>query len=248
MIPKKIHYIWFGGSPLPPLAQRCMASWKRYMPGYEIVRWDESNFDIDCCDYVREAISVKKWAFASDYARFKILYDHGGIYLDTDVELLRPLDEIVAKGPFMGFERDYTPSNDGTVAPGLGLAANPGLGLYKAILESYEGDHFVKPSGIYDQTTVVVRTTAILKTLGLENRPGIQEVAGVTIYPSEYFCPKDFLTHKVSLTENTYAIHHYDGSWAGPATRFKHKVMRFVGPKGVARFKELKGKLKGEAQ
>lgn len=87
MIPKKIHYIWFGGNPLPPLAERCIASWEKYMPGYEIVRWDESNFDTDCCDYVREAISVKKWAFASDYARFKILYEHGGVYLDTDVEL-----------------------------------------------------------------------------------------------------------------------------------------------------------------
>lgn len=127
MIPKKIHYIWFGGNPLPPLAERCIASWEKYMPGYEIVRWDESNFDTDCCDYVREAISVKKWAFASDYARFKILYEHGGVYLDTDVELLKPLDEIIQRGPFMGFEQDFSSGTAGAVAPGLGLAANPGL-------------------------------------------------------------------------------------------------------------------------
>lgn len=245
MIPKKIHYIWFGGNPLPPLAERCIASWEKYMPGYEIVRWDESNFDTDCCDYVREAISVKKWAFASDYARFKILYEHGGVYLDTDVELLKPLDEIIQRGPFMGFEQDFSSSAAGAVAPGLGLAANPGLGLYKTILDSYESDHFIKTGGVYDQTTVVVRTTDILKGLGLEDKPGIQEVSGITIYPSEYFCPKDFLTHEINVTENTYAIHHFDGSWAGPATHFKHKVMRAVGPRGVILFKAFKNIIKG---
>ena len=247
-IPKVIHYIWFGGSPLTPLAEKCIASWRKYCPDYEIVRWDESNFDIDCCDYVREAINAKKWAFASDYARFKILYEHGGIYLDTDVELVRPLDGIVAKGPFMGLEQDYTPSSEGMVAPGLGLAANPGLGLaanpglglYKTILESYEGDHFVKPDGTYDQTTVVVRTTLILKSLGLENKPGIQEVAGVTIYPKEYFCPKDLITHTMSLTENTHAIHHFDGSWLTLKQRFCFFAKRVLGEDAVT---FLKGRI-----
>lgn len=244
MIPKKIHYIWFGGSPLPPLAERCIASWRKYMPDYEIIRWDETNFDTGCCDYVREAVSVKKWAFASDYARFKILYENGGVYLDTDVELLKSLDEIVERGPFMGFEQDFDSTKSGTVAPGLGLAAKPGLSIYRTILDSYEADHFIKAGGVYDQTTVVVRTTEILKEVGLEEKPGIQTVAGVTIYPSEYFCPKDFLTHQIKVTDNTYAIHHFDGSWAGPATQVKHKIMRIVGPKGVELFRTFKGKLK----
>lgn len=216
-IPKTIHYIWFGGNPLPPLATHCIESWRRYMPDYKIVRWDESNFDVSCCDYVREAVEAKKWAFASDYARFKILYENGGIYLDTDVELLKPLDEIIEKGPFMGFEENCGTATGAAVAPGLGLAANPGLGLYKTILDSYERDHFIRDDGALDLTTVVTRTTAILREMGLEEKPGIQNVAGVTIYPKEYFCPKDFLTHKVTITENTYAIHHFDGSWLSPA-------------------------------
>lgn len=244
MIPKKIHYIWFGGSPLPPLAERCIASWRKHMPDYEIIRWDETNFDTGCCDYVREAVSVKKWAFASDYARFKILYEYGGVYLDTDVELLKSLDEIVERGPFMGFEQDFDSAKSGTVAPGLGLAANPGLGIFKTILDSYETDHFIKAGGVYDQTTVVVRTTDILKDVGLEEKPGIQNVAGLTIYPSEYFCPKDFLTHEINITEKTYAIHHFDGSWAGPATHVKHNITRIVGPKGVELFRAFKAKFK----
>ncbi len=253
MIPKKIHYIWFGGNPLPPLAERCIASWKRCMPDYEIVRWDESNFDVHACDYTTEAYERKKWAFVSDYARFQILYDEGGVYLDTDVELIKPLDDILAQGPFMGFESDPAPTSEGAVAPGLGLAANPGLGLaanpglglFNTILDSYKQDHFVKTNGVFDQTTVVVRTTTILRELGLREVPGIQEVAGVRIYPKEYFCPKDFLTLEVNITENTHAIHHFDGSWAGPATRLKHKVMRAVGPAGVTAFKALKNMLRG---
>ena len=97
-IPKIIHYCWFGGNPLPELAQKCIESWKKYCPDYEIKRWDETNFDLDCCDYVREAYQEKKWAFVSDYARFKILYEYGGVYFDTDVELIKPIDDIVEKG------------------------------------------------------------------------------------------------------------------------------------------------------
>lgn len=248
MIPETIHYIWFGGNPLSPLAEKCIASWQKYMPEYEIVRWDESNFDVNCCDYVREAISAKKWAFASDYARFKILYDNGGVYLDTDVELLKSLDPIVKAGPFMGCEANSSYSAGESVAPGLGLAANSGLGLYKTILDSYENDHFISGNGVFDQTTVVVRVTKILEELGFERRPGIQEVAGIKIYPSEYFCPKDFLTGKIHITDNTYSIHHFDGTWAGPFTRFKHKVMRTVGPKGISCFKLIKGNLRSGGQ
>lgn len=246
MIPKVIHYIWFGGNPLPPLAEKCIASWRKYMPDYEIRRWDESNFDVNACDYSREAYEHRKWAFVSDYARFQIIYEQGGIYLDTDVELIRPLDDILAEGSYMGFETDPAPDAAGTVAPGLGLAANPGLGLFKTLLDSYQGDDFVKPGGVYDQTTVVVRTTDILRGLGMREEPGIQEVAGVKLYPKEYFCPQDFITGETTITENTHSIHHYDASWAGPATRFKHKVMRTVGPRGVAAFKGLKSRLRGD--
>ena len=253
MIPKVIHYIWFGGNPLPPLAEQCIASWKRYMPDYEIKRWNEDNFDVHACDYTSEAYEHGKWAFVSDYARFQILYDEGGVYLDTDVELIKPLNDILAEGPYMGFETDPAPGGQSSVAPGLGLAANPGLGLaanpglglLKTVIDSYQGDHFVKPGGIYDQTTIVVRTTNILRDMGMREEPGIQEVAGVRLYPKEYFCPQDFITGETRFTENTHSIHHYDASWAGPVTRLKHKVMHAVGPQGVAAFKGLKSKLRG---
>ena len=250
MIPKKIHYIWFGGNPLPPLAKKCLASWRKYMPDYEILRWDESNFDVRSCNYVSEAYDAKKWAFVSDYARFKILYEHGGVYLDTDVELVRSLNPILEQGPYMGFEVDCHEGSEGRVAaglgmaanPGLGMAANPGLGLYKTILDSYEKNHFTLPDGSQDLTTVVTRVTKILKEQGLQDAPGVQDVAGVRIYPTEYFCPKDPLTLRLKLTNNSYSIHHYDGSWTTGKEKFHKKVSYLIGPKATALAKKMLGR------
>lgn len=240
-LPRKIHYCWFGGSPLGEKEVACIESWKKYLPDFEIVRWDESNFNVRCCDYVSEAYDSKKWAFVSDYARFKILFDNGGLYFDTDVELIKPIDDIIAAGPFMGFERDCPGSGNNasaksgpTVAAGLGMSANSGLGLYKTVLESYDGDHFVKPDGSFDKTTIVTRVTNILVDLGLKNVPGTQSVAGVTIYPAEYFNPKDFATGKISLTENTRSIHHFDASWYSPAEKFEYRIAASLRKKGIS--------------
>ena len=224
-IPKTIHYCWFGGNPLGPAELKCIDSWRKFFPDYKIVRWDESNFDVRCCTYVSQAYNAKKWAFVSDYARFAILYERGGLYFDTDVEIIRPMDDIIAKGPFMGFERDAgSAENTCTVAPGLGLSASPGLDLYELILASYEADEFVKTDGTLDQTTVVTRITEILFSLGLKDVPGVQEVAGVTIYPSEYFNPKDFRTGKINVTANTRTIHHFGMSWYSESEKYRHKV------------------------
>lgn len=221
-IPKVIHYCWFGGNPLGEKELACIQSWRRYLPDYEIKQWDETNWNVNCCDYVAEAYEAKKWAFVSDYARFDILYRYGGLYFDTDVEIIKPIDDIIAAGPFMGFETDCPGSgnnartgqaNKATVAAGLGLSANPGLGLYKTILDSYKDDHFVNDDGSYDQTSVVYRVTGLLRDLGLRDMPGIQTVAGITIYPSEYFNPKSYLTGAVSLTRNTRSVHHFSMSW-----------------------------------
>ncbi len=128
-IPKIIHYCWFGGNPLPQMAQRCIDSWKKYLPDYEIKQWDETNFDVNIIPYTRQAYEAKKYAFVSDYARFLILYQYGGLYFDTDVEVIKPLDDIVAKGPFMGCQDKYTPRGDVYslhVAPGLGLGVYAG--------------------------------------------------------------------------------------------------------------------------
>ena len=207
-IPKTIHYCWFGGNPLPKLAQKCINSWKKYCPDYDIKRWDETNFDLDCCDYVREACQEKKWAFVSDYARFKILYENGGVYFDTDVELIKPIDDIVEKGSFMGLEQ----SEEISVATGLGLGADVGSSLLEEILDSYHHSHFIKnESGSYE--TVVTRVTRIILKYGSINPKEISEVAEINIYPSEYFCPLSFYTGKMTITNNTRSIHHYTASW-----------------------------------
>lgn len=207
-IPKTIHYCWFGGNPLPKLAQKCIESWKKYCPDYNIKRWDETNFDLDCCDYVREAYQEKKWAFVSDYARFKILYENGGVYFDTDVELIKPIDDIVENGAFMGLEE----SSKVSVATGLGLGAEKGSFLLAEILYNYHHSHFEKnESGSYE--TVVTRVTDIVLKHGDIQPNEISVVAGIRIYPTEYFCPLDFYTGKMTITNNTRSIHHYTASW-----------------------------------
>lgn len=243
MIPKVIHYCWFGGNPLPEMAVRCIESWKKYCPDYEIVQWNEDNFDIQGTVYTRQAYEAKKWAFVSDYARFKILHEHGGVYLDTDVELLRPLDDILAKGGFMASE-----SEECHVATGLGIAAPKGLALYQEILEDYEQSRFLKPDGTNDTTTVVRRVTGILERHGLQHKDIVQQVAGIMIYPKEYFCPLDFRTKKLTCTPNTYAIHYYDGSWWTKEERFAGdlavKLRKFLPEKLAKRLSRGVGVLK----
>lgn len=217
-IPKIIHYCWFGGNPLPEIAKKCIESWKKYCPDYEIKEWNESNFDINCCEYIQEAYNAQKWAFVSDYARFYILYNYGGVYFDTDVELIRPIEDILEKGPFMGCEKDALQSSDLSnvelrVNPGLGIATAAGTDIYKALLSEYNERHFILPDGSYDLTTVVTITTELLKRYGLKNLKDIQIVEGVYIYPMEYFCPLDDHTGQLSITSNTCSIHHFDGSW-----------------------------------
>ena len=226
MIPKKIHYCWFGGNPLPESAKKYIETWKKYCPDYEIIEWNESNFDVNQNQYCKEAYEAKKWAFVSDYARFWILYKHGGIYFDTDVEVIKPLDSIIEKGPFMGCERDADKSGATAiaVAPGLGLGVNPGLGLYKEILDLYDTLHFKNNDGSLNLKTVVQYTTEILVKHGLKNTNQIQKCAGVYIYPREYFCPKNIDTGALEITENSYTIHHFEGTWLTPWLKFRHSI------------------------
>lgn len=241
-IPHTIHYCWFGGNSLGKKELACIDSWKKYLPGYAIVRWDESNFDVRSCDYASEAYDAKMWAFVSDYARFQILYDHGGLYFDTDVELIKPIDDILEAGPFMGFETDYSdmglsnvaPGLDLAVNPGLGLAASPGFNLYQTILSHYQREHFVNPDGTLNRESVVFRVTKILQKLGLENKPGIQKVAGVTIYPAEYFNPKSYLTGEITITRNTRSIHHFSMSWFSDEEKYQHDVIAKLVRRGMS--------------
>ena len=222
MIPKVIHYCWFGGNPLPELAQKCVASWRKFFPDYEIKEWNESNFDVNIIPYTAQAYAARKYAFVSDYARFWVLYREGGIYFDTDVEVIRPMDDIISRGSFMGCELKYNPKATPEtmyVAPGLGLCVNPGLGLLKELLDLYATLSFLNPDGTRNQKTIVDYTTELLCKHGLKNVPDIQQVADVWIYPNDYFAPKNVDTKKLVITENTRSIHHYDASWADKASR-----------------------------
>lgn len=217
MITKTIHYCWFGRSPLPESAHKCIASWRRFLPDYEIMEWNEDNFDVNIIPYTQQAYEAKKYAFVSDYARFWILYHYGGLYFDTDVEVIKPIDDIIAKGPFMGCEKPSIPKGTPQqlgIAPGLGLGVNPGLGLYKELLDLYAGLQFLKADGTLDKTTIVEHTTLLLCKHGLVNTPKIQQVAGVWIYPNDFFAPKNVDTKELTITERTVSIHHYDSSWA----------------------------------
>lgn len=227
MIPKIVHYCWFGGKPLDRKSKKCIESWKKYFPDYEIKEWNEQNFDFNSCQYAREAYQSKKWAFVSDYARFKILYEYGGIYFDTDVEVIKDFSPILEGGAFMGCERKATDSCM-AVAPGLGLGVNPGLGLYKEIIDDYEQCSFYKNDGSINLYTVVERTTDILKKYGLKSKDSIQEIAGVSIYPKEYFCPIDVITGELEITENTYSIHHFAGTWLDKKIKRHSDIYRFI--------------------
>ncbi len=214
MIPKVIHYCWFGRNPLPKSAIKCINSWRKFFPGYEIKQWNEDNFDVNIIPYTTEAYKAKKYAFVSDYARMWILYHYGGIYFDTDVEVIKPMDDIIAKGPFMGIEVDSPNQNTAPlVAPGLGLGATPKMEIYAALLGYYSKLHFLDSVGKPDNVTVVVHTTKVLQHFGLKNCNSIQNVGGVWIFPRDYFNPLNDNTGQLSITKNTRSIHWYTKTW-----------------------------------
>ena len=236
MIPKVVNYCWFGGNPLPDDAKKCIESWRKFFPEYEVKEWNERNFDVNCCDYVKEAYAAKKWAFVSDYARFWILYHEGGLYFDTDVEVIKDMSDIIAQGAFMGCE------TDDKCNPGLGLGANPGLGLYKEILDYYEKIHFLIEGNTTE--TVVTHTSKILKSHGLVGNGEIEQIEGVTIYPPEYFCPMDYKTGKLDITPNTRSIHWYTASWQSSYSKAKTKLQQLLGPSLTSEIIDLKKKFK----
>ena len=239
MIPKFIHYCWFGKNPLPASAQKCIASWRKYLPDYEIKEWNEDNFDVNIIPYTRQAYEAKKYAFVSDYARFWTLYHEGGLYFDTDVEVIRSLDEIIYRGPFMGIEQSAFLDGKPMVAPGLGLGAEAGHPFYKRMMMVYANLDYKKTDGSFNDTTIVAYTTRELYGQGLKVSDNIQEINGIWIYPADFFCPMDSTTGITTITERTVSIHHYDCSWMDHHTfRFKiHQLknffFRFIGQKNA---------------
>lgn len=228
-IPKVIHYCWFGHNPLPDIAYKCIESWKKYLPDYIIVEWNEKNFNVNIIPYTKAAYESKKYAFVSDYARFWILYHHGGIYFDTDVEIIKPIYDIIEKGSFMGCEMDATP-NKKTIAvnPGLGFGAIPRVKLYEKILKQYSNETFLWKGN--ETKTVVEITTQVLYDNGLKDIIGIQEVDGINIYPSEFFNPYNIITSHLHITENTRTIHRNAASWMNQSilTITKYRIRAYI--------------------
>ena len=231
MIPKTIHYCWFGRNPLPKSAVKCINSWRKYFPDYEIKEWNEDNFDVNSIPYTAEAYQARKYAFVSDYARFWILYHYGGVYFDTDVEVVKPMDDIIEKGPFMGIEVEGgTLRPNPRVNPGLGIAVDAGHDVYKKMIDYYSQCHFMDANGFLDHETVVPRTTRILLEAGLQPHNDLQQVAGIWIYPKDYFNPLDSLTGRLFKTENTRSIHWYMASWQDSSalrkwlSRMSHRI------------------------
>lgn len=228
MVPKIIHYCWFGKKPLPILAKKCIESWKRFLPDYEIREWNEDNFDINVIPYTKEAYKAKKYAFVSDYARFWILYKYGGLYFDTDVEIIKPINDIIDNGSFMGCESEFQIGiSTKSVAPGLGLGCYAKHPFYKKMLDIYANIHFIKDDGTFNFTTIVEYTTKCLRNEGLRDSTEIQNIANIWIYPKDYFCPIDYTSKQCLITENTRTIHHFAASWH-PKNKILSKCIKFI--------------------
>jgi mannosyltransferase OCH1-like enzyme len=231
MIPKTIHYCWFGCNLLPESAVKCINSWRKFFPDYEIKEWNEDNFDVNCIPYTAEAYQAHKYAFVSDYARFWILYHYGGVYFDTDVEVIKPMDDIIERGPFLGMENVWTYP---TVAPGLGMAAEEGHVVYKQALDCYANMHFIHHNRIAEHESIVPLTTRLLKEAGMQPDGELQQVAGIWIYPVDFFNPLDDLTGRLKVTNNTRSIHWYSASWQNHNQLLrwiKRRFHRMVGSK-----------------
>jgi hypothetical protein len=228
-IPKIIHYCWFGGNPLPELAKKCIASWKKFLPDYEIKEWNEQNFNVYQCPYSAEAYRLKKYAHVSDYARFWILFHYGGVYFDTDVEVIRPLDDILAKGCFMGFECQMgTPFDNpnGNMAAGLGMGVYKGHSFFGQMVNYYEHNHYIRWNGKNTGNVTLKATNLLNYKCKQVLDGGIVSVNDLLIYPIDYFCPLNYYTGELKITDNTRTIHHYMASWVKHLSRWESAVMR----------------------
>ena len=245
-IPKIIHYCWFGGNPMPDSFQKCIDSWKQVMPEYEIVCWDEKNFDLTSVSFVREAAEMKKWAFVSDYVRLYALYHQGGIYLDTDVEIVQCLDRFLVHSFFSGFETK-------TRVAGSLIAAEKGNGFVKELLEYYTDRPFIKPDGKLDMKAnpKIIMEFAQKRGLKAQNEYQMLE-EDIHYYPTQFFSPTyyNYDQTKAKPCQDTYAIHQFAGTWVKRGRYpklnrrlkcFRWQVKNLIGENTYFKFKESLG-------
>ena len=207
IIPKVIHYCWFGHNPIPDKYKVWMESWHKFCPDYEIKEWNESNYDITKNKYMMQAYENKKWGFVPDYARLDIIYTHGGIYLDTDVEIVASFDELLYQKGFAGFESEQF------VALGLGFGAVKGLPIIKEMMDYYDNQEFVNEDGSLNLIASPRLQTGILMEHGLQANGEYQIIDGMTIFPEKMFCGKSVLSRMIMLKPYTRSIHYFDASW-----------------------------------
>jgi len=207
LIPPVIHYCWFGGNDMPDLYKRCIESWHKYCPDYEIKEWNESNCDVSETLFTKQAYDVGKYGFVPDYFRLKIIYEHGGIYLDTDVEVLRNLDDLRRNKAFCGMECPGEP------AFGLGFGAISGHPVINKLMQRYKKQPFIKDNGKYDETISPIYQSQDLMNIGMKYGTKLQNIADMIIYPVEVLSPKSATTGEIDISPYSYTMHHYDGSW-----------------------------------
>ncbi len=237
MIPKTIHYCWFGRNPLPSLAVKCLESWKKYLPEYELKEWNEDNFPLEKFQFAQEALENKKFAFVSDVCRLYALKMEGGIYMDTDVEVLKSLNVFLKKTAFSGFE------NDDFVPTGI-MASEKGGKWVTELLSYYDNRSFIKKNGEFDTVSNTNIITQIMKEKGFIMNNTFQEKENyVTFYPNDYFCPKSYKTGSIDLTENSYCIHHFAKSWISKYGRWRNiikmMIMNKFGSKNIQRIIDI---------
>lgn len=236
MIPKKIYYTWFGRTPLPKKLQKFLSTWEKHCPDYEIIEINETNFDVKQHHFTENAYNAKKFAFVSDYARLKTIYDYGGIYLDTDVEVLKSLDELLGHESFFGVEQ-----SNNLINTGLGFGAKKNSPVIKKMLQIYDVVNY--SSDKLEHIACPILNTRVLKQLGYtyKNEPVNYEL--FTVYPSEYFDPLNTIEAKNLITNNTYTIHHYSSSWQSPKIKIKKKIIQVLGTDRFITFRKLLNRL-----
>ncbi|MBM6818135.1 capsular polysaccharide synthesis protein [Clostridium saudiense] len=234
-IPRIIHYCWFGGKEKPEIVKRCIKSWKDILVDYEIKEWNESNFDINSNLFVKQAYEAGKFAFVSDFVRVNALYNYGGIYLDTDVEVFKSFDDLLDNDSFWGFEeKNYIATST--------IGCKKGNKLIKEFLSKYDDKKFIFENGQENLETNVSIVSEIISSLGVEMNNKYQKIEGLaTFYPQEYFSPYDYINCYSKATSNTYAIHHFYKSWLPTSVKIKSVIKKviakFIGGERIAKLR-----------